>query len=72
MREKRCIVLDETTVHTSKKLRQEKEGFCSDEHIQIVDFIAVDSCRSYVSTMKALNFQDGIPQFLLILSMTAF
>ena len=27
----------------------------------IVDFDAADSCRLYVTTMKALNFQDDIP-----------
>ena len=27
----------------------------------IVDFDAADNCRLYVTTMKAMNFQDGIP-----------
>ena len=27
---------------------------------QIVDFDAADNCRLYVTTMKALNFQDDI------------
>ena len=27
----------------------------------IVDFDAVDNCRLYVTTMKAMNFQDDIP-----------
>ena len=27
----------------------------------IVDFDNADNCRLYVSTMKAMNFQDGIP-----------
>ena len=27
----------------------------------IVDFDAADNCRRYVKTMKAMNFQDGIP-----------
>ena len=27
----------------------------------IVDFDAADSCRFYVTTMKAMNFQDDIP-----------
>ena len=29
----------------------------------IVDFDAADSCRLYVTTMKAMNFQDDIPSF---------
>ena len=29
----------------------------------IVDFDAADNCRLYVTTMKATNFQDDIPQF---------
>ena len=29
----------------------------------IVDFDAADNCRLYVSTMKAMNFQDDIPSF---------
>ena len=28
---------------------------------QIVDFDAADNCRLYVTTMKAMNFQDDIP-----------
>ena len=27
----------------------------------IVDFDTADNCRLYVTTMKAMNFQDGIP-----------
>ena len=27
----------------------------------IVDFDAADNCRLYVTTMKAMNFQDNIP-----------
>ena len=27
----------------------------------IVDFDAADNCRLYVTTMKAINFQDDIP-----------
>ena len=27
----------------------------------IVDFDAADNCRVYVTTMKAMNFQDGVP-----------
>ena len=27
----------------------------------IVDFVAADNCRLYVTTMKAMNFQDDIP-----------
>ena len=30
----------------------------------IVDFDAADNCRQYVTTMKAMNNQDGIPSFL--------
>ena len=29
----------------------------------IVDFDAIDNCRLYVTTMKAMNFQDDIPSF---------
>ena len=29
----------------------------------IVDFDAADLCRLYVTTMKAMNFQDVIPSF---------
>ena len=29
----------------------------------IVDFDAADNCRLYVTTMKAMNFQDDIPSF---------
>ena len=29
----------------------------------IVDFDAADNCRLYVTTMKAINFQDDIPSF---------
>ena len=29
----------------------------------IEDFDAADNCRLYVTTMKAVNFQDGIPSF---------
>ena len=36
----------------------------------IVDFEAADNCRLYVTTMKAVNFQDDIPQFQLIISKT--
>ena len=28
---------------------------------QIVDFVAADNCRHFVTTMKAMNFQDNIP-----------
>ena len=31
----------------------------------IVDFDAADNCRLYVTTMKAMNFQDGIPSILI-------
>ena len=31
----------------------------------IVDFDAADNCRLYVSTMKAMNFQDDIPSIAL-------
>ena len=31
----------------------------------IVDFIAADNCRFYVTTMKAMNFQDDIPSILI-------
>ena len=34
----------------------------------IVDFDAADKLRLYVTTMKAKNFQDDIPHFLLISS----
>ena len=27
----------------------------------IIDFDTVDNCRIYVSTMKAMNFQDDFP-----------
>ena len=27
----------------------------------IEDFVAADNCRLYVTTMKAMNFQDDIP-----------
>ena len=27
----------------------------------ILDFVTVDNCRLYVTTMKAMNFQDDIP-----------
>ena len=36
----------------------------------IVDFDAADNCRFYVTTMKAMNFQDDIPQFQLIILTT--
>ena len=29
----------------------------------IVDFNAADNCRLYVTTMKAMKFQDDIPSF---------
>ena len=31
----------------------------------IVDFDAADNCRLYVTTMKAMNFQDDIPSIAL-------
>ena len=31
----------------------------------IVDFDAADNCRLYVTTMKAMNFQDDIPPILI-------
>ena len=31
----------------------------------IVDFDAADNCRLYVTTMKAMNFQDDIPSLLI-------
>ena len=34
----------------------------------IVDFDAADNCRLYVTTMKAMNFQDDNPQLQLIIS----
>ena len=34
----------------------------------IVDFDAADNCRLYVTTMKAMDFQDDIPQSQLIIS----
>ena len=36
----------------------------------IVDFDAADNCRQYVTTMKALNFQDDNPSIQLIISKT--
>ena len=36
----------------------------------IVDFHAADNCCLYVSTKKAMNFLDDIPQFQLIISKT--
>ena len=30
---------------------------------RIVDFDSADNCRLYVTTMKAMNFQDDIPSF---------
>ena len=36
----------------------------------MVDFDAADDCRLYVTTMKAMNFQDDIPQLQLIISKT--
>ena len=32
----------------------------------IVDFAAAESCRLYVTTMKAMNFQDDIPSIPII------
>ena len=31
------------------------------EEVSIVDFDTADNCRLYVTTMKALNFQDDDP-----------
>ena len=36
----------------------------------IVDFDAADKCLLYVATIKAMTFQDDIPQFQLITSKT--
>ena len=36
----------------------------------IVDFDAAHNCRHYVTTMKAMNFQDDNPQLELIISKT--
>ena len=36
----------------------------------IVDFDAADNCCLFVTTMKAMNFQDDISQFQLIISKT--
>ena len=36
----------------------------------LIDFVAADNCRLYVTTMQARNFQDDIPQFHLIISKT--
>ena len=46
----------------------------------IVDFDAADNCRLYVTTMKAMNFQDDIPsipidnfkdQYVLVFDLTS-
>ena len=36
----------------------------------IEDFDAADNCRFYVTTLKAMNFQDDIPHFQLIILKT--
>ena len=36
----------------------------------MVDIDAVDTCRLYVTTMKAMNFQDDISSIQLIISKT--
>ena len=36
----------------------------------ILDFVTAVNCRLYVTTMKAMNFRYGIPQFQVIFSKT--
>ena len=36
----------------------------------IVDFDAADNCRFYITTMKAMNFEDDIPLVPIIFSKT--
>ena len=40
------------------------------ENQPVVEFHAADNCRLFNTTTEAMNFQDDIPQFQLIISET--